>query len=112
MTLQEIVKLIEGTIVVAAIAAVFFASFKHKSTQTIIEQQKELIDVLTTRVDTALSENKELRHLHLQNEKAISKLEGQVEVYKELPLTKIATAMEQITETQGKILKELEKANA
>ena len=65
MTPQEIIKLLEGTLVVAGIAAIFFAVFKDKTTRTIIDQQKDLIDVLTGRVDTALSENKELRHLHL-----------------------------------------------
>ncbi len=105
MTTQEIVKLVEGTVVVAGIAAIFFAVFKDKTTRAIIVQQKDLIDTLSAQVS-------ELRTLHMDNEKAISRLEGQVEVYKELPLTKIATAMEQITETQVKILKELEKANA
>lgn len=105
MTPQEIVKLIEGTVVVAGIAAIFFAVFKDKTTRAIITQQKDLIDTLSAQVG-------ELRTLHMDNEKAISRLEGQVEVYKELPLSKIATAMEQITLTQGKILKELEKANA
>ncbi len=104
MTPQEIIKLIEGTLVVSGVAAIFFAVFKDKTTRAIIDQQKDLIDTLTTQVS-------ELRTLHMENEKAISRLEGQVEVYKELPLSKIATAMEQITETQKKILKELEKTN-
>lgn len=105
MTPQEFIKLLEGTIVVAAIAAVFFAVLKDRTTKAVIEQQKDLIDTLTGQVN-------ELRTLHMQNEKAISKLEGQVEVYKELPLTKIANAMEQITKTQGLILEELRKDNA
>jgi hypothetical protein len=104
MTPQELIKLIEATIVIAGIVAVFFAVFKDKTTRAIITQQKDLIDTLSAQVS-------ELRTLHMDNEKAISRLEGQVEVYKELPLSKIAAAMEQITKTQGKILKELEKAN-
>jgi type II secretory pathway pseudopilin PulG len=102
MTPDELVKLIEGLIVVSGVAAIVFAVFKNSTVKATIQSQKELIETLTTQVS-------ELRTLHIDNEKAIAKLSGQVEVYKELPLTELANSMKSISETQSKILESISK---
>jgi hypothetical protein len=102
MDTAELSKLAEGLIVLAGVAAVVFAVFKNQTTQQTIRSQKELIETLTTQVN-------ELRTLHLENEKAIAKLTGQVEVYKELPLTALADSMQKLVDTQTEILKILKR---
>jgi len=98
MTASELLKIIEGVLVIAGIAAIFFAVFKNATVKATIASQKDLIDTLTAQV-------KELRQLHIENEKAISKLTGQVEVYKELPLTELAHSMQTMAQAQEQILK-------
>jgi len=97
MTANEITRIIEGTVVFAGIAAIFYAVFKNSTVKETIRNQKELIELLTTQVN-------ELRTLHLENEKAIAKLSGQIDVYKEIPLKDISTSLKTISENQGKIL--------
>lgn len=98
----EIIKLVEGLVVIAGIASIFYAVFKNATVKATIQSQKELIDTLTNQV-------RELRTLHIENEKAISKLSGQVEVYKEIPLSELASSMKSMAETQAVILKLLKK---
>ena len=97
MTPNEITRIIEGTVVFAGICAIFYAVFKNTTVKQTIANQKDLIELLTSQVN-------ELRTLHLENEKAISKLSGQIEVYKEIPLKDIATSLQQISTNQRKIL--------
>ncbi len=98
VTFNEIVKLAEGLIVIAGIAGVVLAIFKNGTTKATIASQKELIDTLTVQVN-------QLRTLHIDNEKAISELRGQVSVYKELPLSELSNSMRQLATAQSEILK-------
>lgn len=98
MSLDEVVKLIEGLIVITGVGSLVFVLFKSATTKATILSQKELIDTLNTQVS-------QLRTLHIENEKAISELKGQVSVYKELPLSELASSMRQIVLTQAEILK-------
>lgn len=102
MDTNELTKLIEGLIVLGGVGAVVFAVFKSQTVRQTIQSQKELIETLTVQIN-------ELRTLHLENEKAIARLTGQVEVYKELPLADLAVSMKKIAETQQQILTELKK---
>lgn len=102
MTPNEIIKLLEGLIVIAGVASIFYAVFKNSTVKATIQSQKELIDTLNDQVN-------QLRTLHIDNEKAISKLSGQVEVYKEIPLSELASSMKSMAETQAVILKLLKK---
>lgn len=102
MDTNELTKLIEGLIVLGGVGAVVFAVFKNQTVKQTIQSQKDLIETLTAQVN-------ELRTLHMENEKAIARLTGQVEVYKELPLADLAKSMKEMAETQGQILKELKK---
>jgi hypothetical protein len=102
MTPDELVKLVEGLIVISGIAAIVYAVFKNSTVKQTIQSQKELIETLTGQVA-------ELRQLHIDNEKAIARLTGEVSVYKTLPLSELAKSMQTIVDTQQKILKELKK---
>lgn len=104
MNTTELVKTVEALIVIVGITAVVWAVFKNQTVRATIASQKELIETLTTQVA-------ELRTLHIENEKAIARLSGQVEVYKELPLTKIANSMESIANNQEKIIKILKNGD-
>lgn len=92
MTPQELLKIIEGTAVVAGIAAVFFAVLKDKTTKEVIRQQNEVIQAQKERLDL-------LEKQHIDNAKAIGELQGEVNAYKKIPLEKIAKSIEQIAKT-------------
>lgn len=102
MDFNETINLLEGLIVIAGIGGVIFSLFKSGTTKATIQTQKELIDTLTAQVN-------QLRALHIDNEKAIAELRGQVSVYKELPLTQLSTSMTEMMKTQKEILKILNK---
>ena len=77
-------------IVAIAIAVIYIRS---RIPQETIRQQGELISTLKDRLDAIDAENKLLHVQHTDNEKAIAKLEGQIKVYKELPLQDIARSL-------------------
>ncbi len=83
--MQDIQVVIIGAEIVAGIiiTALFVRSRIPKET---IEQQGKLIEALTAR-------QTELISAHVSNEKAISELQGQIKVYKELPLQQIANSL-------------------
>ena len=86
--MQEIQIVIIGAEIIAGviITALFVLSRIPKET---IEQQGKLIEALTQR-------QKELLDAHVMNEKAISELQGQIKVYKELPLQQIASSLKML----------------
>lgn len=102
MTPNELTKLLEGIIVLGGTGAIIYAVFKNSTVKATIQSQKELIETLTAQV-------KELRNLHISNEKDIAELRGQVSVYKELPLNQLAESMDSLAKTQDKILTQLKK---
>ena len=102
MDITDIEKIIEGTIVMAGIAAVFFAVFKDKTTRAIIDQQRELISAQKERLDL-------LEQQHIENARAIGELQGEVNAYKKIPLEKIAKSIEQIAITNQAIYKAVSK---
>lgn len=86
--MQDIQIVIIGAEIIAGviITALFVRSRIPKET---IEQQGKLIEALTQR-------QKELLDAHVMNEKAISELQGQIKVYKELPLQQIANSLKML----------------
>lgn len=86
--MQEIQIIIVGAEIIAGviITALFVRSRIPKET---IEQQGKLIEALTAR-------QTELINAHVTNEKAISELQGQIKVYKELPLQQIANSLKML----------------
>jgi len=109
MNAQELVKLIEGLIVVSGLAAIFWALFKNQTTKNVISTQNELIKTLQGQIQAIRDEAADLRNKHIDNEKAISKLQGQVDVYKELPLANLSSAMSELARNQAEILKIIKK---
>jgi hypothetical protein len=72
------------------------AIFSRIPKQT-IENQKSLIETYEKRLK-ALEDQKEEDHkTQIENVKAIADLQGQIKVYKELPLQQMAKAMEEIS---------------
>lgn len=102
MGFNEVVKQLEGLVVITSVVGIIFALLKTGTTKATIQSQKELIETLTAQVN-------ELRNLHMENEKAISELQGQVSVYKELPLNQLSTSMAEIAKAQKDILRLLKQ---
>lgn len=86
---------------VAVLAIIYIRSRIPKET---ITQQGLLIEALQKRLDESIEENKQnleryreneriMAEKHLQNERAIADLQGQIKVYKELPLQDIAKSL-------------------
>ena len=90
--MQNIQNYITAANIVAAVvlAAVYIRSRIPKET---IAQQGQLIVALNGRIDAIGAENKELHRQHVENQKAIADLQGQIKVYKELPLQEIARSL-------------------
>lgn len=105
MTSQDILRIIEGTLVVAGVAAVFYAVFKSTTTKEVIRQQNEVISIQKERLDLLESQ-------HLENVKAIGELQGEINAYKKIPLDKIAKSIQQIATTNAKILTLIKEKSA
>lgn len=78
-------------IIVGILLAVLY--IKSRLPKETIEQQTKLIDALEKRLATMEAEHKDLLTKHVENEKKIATLEGQIQVYKELPLQDIAKSL-------------------
>lgn len=65
---------------------------------------------LKERVDILEKERDEARKQHLENQKAIANLEGQLATYKEIPLKSIAKSLDELSTSNGKILDRLENS--
>ncbi|NDC95744.1 hypothetical protein EB077_10605, partial [bacterium] len=69
-----------------------------------IENQKALIETYEKRLKALEDQKEEDRKQHIENVKAIAELQGQINVYKELPLQQMADSMREIADTNKKIL--------
>lgn len=69
-----------------------------------IENQKALIETYEKRLKALEDQKEEDRKQHIENVKAIAELQGQINVYKELPLQQMADSMREIAQTNKKIL--------
>lgn len=65
---------------------------------------------LRERVDILEAERTNAREQHIENQKAISNLEGQLKTYKEIPLKSIAKSLELLDNSNNKILEALNSA--
>lgn len=63
---------------------------------------------LKERVEILEKEREEARQQHLDNQKAIANLEGQLSTYKEIPLKQIAASLSELSDSNRKILSTLE----
>lgn len=78
-------------IIVGVLLGVLY--IKSRLPKETIDQQTKLIDALEKRLATMEAEHKDLLTKHVENEKKIATLEGQIQVYKELPLQDIAKSL-------------------
>ncbi len=83
-------------IVVGVVLA--FIYIKARIPKETIKQQGELITALQQRQIQLDDENSKLRSDHIENQKAIAALQGQIKVYKELPLKEIAASLKMLEE--------------
>lgn len=89
MNLTGLVVTVE--IIVGVLLGILY--IKSRLPKETIEQQTKLIAALEGRIKTMEDDNKILLGKHVENEKAIAMLEGQIKVYKELPLQDIAKSL-------------------
>jgi len=92
-----------------AISSVFlivssFLAIKSQIPKQTIENQKTLIETYEKRLKALEDQKEEDRKQHIENVKAIAELQGQINVYKELPLQQMADSMREIAQTNKKIL--------
>lgn len=78
------------------------ALFSRIPKQT-ITNQKELIDTYEKRISALETQKEEDHKTQLENVRAIADLQGQIKVYKELPLQEMARAMQEISEVNKTI---------
>lgn len=65
---------------------------------------------LKERVEILEREREEARQQHLENQKAIANLEGQLSTYKEIPLKQIAGSLTELSKSNDKILTVLQNS--
>lgn len=70
--------------------------------------KSENLKDLKDRVGLLEKEREEARIQHVENQKAISNLEGQLATYKEIPLKSIAASLSELASSNNKILSTLE----
>lgn len=70
----------------------------------------ENLSDLKDRVDILEKEREEARQQHIENQKAIANLEGQLATYKEIPLKSIAKSLDELSTSNNRILDRLEKS--
>lgn len=97
-----------GGYIAAFVGAILYA-FSRQPKQT-IQNYKELAESQEKRI-ADLEAKAEAQHAdHIESIKAIADLQGQIKVYKELPLQEMATAMQKISSTNDNILNILQKS--
>lgn len=82
---------------VLAAIAIAWLYVKSRIPKQTIEQQAILIDTLKGRVDEMEKDNKAQLLKHIESEKAIADLQGQIKVYKELPLQEISISLKALS---------------
>jgi len=68
----------------------------------------ENLNDLKERVAILEKEREEARTQHIENQKAIANLEGQLKTYKEIPLKAIAASLSELSQSNGQILSVLQ----
>lgn len=92
-----------GGYVAAAVGAVLYA-LSRQPKQT-IQNYKELAESQEKRISALEAQATIDRQNHIDNNKAIADLQGQIKVYKELPLQEMAAAMQDISAVNQGIAK-------
>ena len=85
----------------AAMAVVGFYVVRSKVKDENLNDLKERVAILE-------KEREEARSQHIENQKAIANLEGQLKTYKEIPLKAIAASLSELSQSNGQILSVLQ----
>ncbi len=109
MAALSIEQIFYGGSYVALIGGAVMAMRSQLPKQT-IAQQSELIQALNARIVSLEASVKENRDALLEATKVMGILQGQVEVYKTLPLGSMAASMEAIASSNDKILSILQSS--
>lgn len=110
-----------GIAEVAGVIVMSILYIKSRLPKETIENQGKLIATLQNRLEESIRENKDnlekyreaekiMAEKHLQNEKAIADLQGQIKVYKELPLQDIAKSLKVLERIPHEFQKVSEKS--
>jgi hypothetical protein len=84
---------------IAGSVAIFFSRVKNEN----LKDLRERVDILERERDTA-------RLQHIDNQKAISNLEGQLKTYKEIPLKQISSSLIKLADSNNQILSTLQSS--
>ena len=84
-----------------AMAVVAFYVVRSKVKDENLNDLKERVAILE-------KEREEARSQHIENQKAIANLEGQLKTYKEIPLKAIAASLSELSQSNGQILSVLQ----
>ena len=107
---QDFVVIIVVVGIVAAAVASFRNRFKNETRQNDIDAltaAKALIDVQKEQLDNSKEEIKDLQDKHIQNQREIGELRGELKSLKEVPLRQISQALKQISDNQVLIAEHL-----
>lgn len=99
-----------GLAEIAGVVVLAILYIKSKIPKETIDQQTKLIDALEKRITNLESDAKELHAQHVENEKTIADLQGQIKVYKELPLQDIAKSLKALERIPHEFQKVSEKS--
>lgn len=88
-----------------AMAVVAFYVVRSKVKDENLRDLKERVDILEHKLEDAHKQ-------HVENQKAISNLEGQLQTYKEIPLKQIANSLTELSASNGQILAVLQSSAA
>lgn len=102
---MELVSIVISAFFLIVSSIIYLKSQLPKQT---IQNQKELIETYEKRLKALEDEEKANKKQHIENVKAIADLQGQIKVYKELPLQSLADSMKEIANTQRIILTALQ----
>jgi flagellar motility protein MotE (MotC chaperone) len=98
---MELVSIIVSAVFLVISSVFYLRSQLPKQT---IQNQKELIETYEKRLKALEDQANEDKKQHIENVKAIADLQGQIKVYKEIPLQSIADSMKELAATNRQIL--------
>ena len=104
-TILPIIGYIAGIFGLIAVVVAGYIVARSTATKTTIDNQKELITTLLQGKDELKDEVRILQEKDREKGTAISTLQGQVEILRNIPLKDISTDMKSISDTQLEILK-------
>jgi predicted RNase H-like nuclease (RuvC/YqgF family) len=108
------VEIVVGLIVFGGVLGITWANFKNKNKAQAVKidnnaltAAKSLIEVQKEQLENSKTEMKDLQDKHIQNQREIGELRGELKSLKEVPLRQISQALKQISDNQVLIAEHL-----